>query len=99
MSDADAARWRVPSGQRLLFEDFEDGIVMFDAAVGATHLLNPTAAEALAVVVEHPGLATAELHRRLLARLEIDAQALPPAALAELLRRLEDLNLVRAGPE
>ena len=30
--------WRLPAGQRLLFEDFDDGIVMFDALVGATHL-------------------------------------------------------------
>jgi PqqD family protein of HPr-rel-A system len=90
--------WRLPTGQRLLFEDFDDGIVMFDAAVGATHLLNPTAAEALAIVQEHPGLSTAELHAQLLRRLEIAADVLPAAALAELMRRLEDLQLVSAVP-
>lgn len=98
MNSAIGSRWRLPAGQRLLFEDFDDGIVLFDAAVGATHLLNPTAAEALAIVQEQPGLATAELHAQLLARLEIGADALPLAALDELLRRLEDLQLVSPLP-
>jgi PqqD family protein of HPr-rel-A system len=86
--------WRLPAGQRLLFEDFDDGIVMFDALVGATHLLNASAAETLAIVEDAPGLATAEIHRRLLERLGIPESALPLPALEELLWRLEDLNLV-----
>jgi PqqD family protein of HPr-rel-A system len=91
-------RWRLPSGQRLLFEDFDDGTVMFDATVGATHLLTPTAAEALAIIQDRPGLSTAELHAELLARLELGADVLPAAALTELLRRLEDLQLVSGAP-
>lgn len=98
MNSAIGPRWRLPAGQHLLFEDFDDGIVLFDAAVGATHLLNPTAAEALAIVQEVPGLATDDLHARLLARLEIGGDALPRAALDELMRRLEDLQLVSALP-
>ena len=44
---------------------------MFDAGVGATHLLNPTAAEALAIVQEVPGLVDRpNCMRALLARLE-----------------------------
>ena len=89
-------RWRLPAGQRLVFEDFDDGIVLFDALVGGTHLVNATAAEALAVVEESPDLPAAEIHRRVLDRLELDAEALPLAALEELLRRLAALNLVRA---
>ena len=89
--------WRLPAGQRLLFEDFDDGIVMFDALVGATHLLNASAAETLAIVEDAPGLAAAVIHRRLLDRLRISEAALPLPALEELLWRLEDLNLVCAG--
>jgi PqqD family protein of HPr-rel-A system len=88
--------WRLRPGQRLLFEDFDDGIVMFDALVGATHLLNASAAETLAIVEDAPGLATAVIHRRLLERLGIAEAALPLSALDELLWRLEDLNLVCA---
>jgi len=89
-----AIGWRLPAGQRLLFEDFDDGIVMFDALVGATHLQNASAAETLAIVEDAPGLATAEIHRRLLERLGLPESALPLPALEELLWRLEDLNLV-----
>ena len=89
-------RWRVPDGQRLVFDDFDDGIVMFDALVGATHLLNASAAETLAIVQESPGLATDAIHRRLLERLQVAEATLPFAALEELLWRLEDLNLIAA---
>jgi PqqD family protein of HPr-rel-A system len=92
-------RWRIPNGQRLLYEDFDDGIVMFDAQVGATHLLNASAAEALAIVQESPGLSAVAIHRRLLERLEIPDDVLPFAALEELLWRLEDLSLVAASAE
>ena len=89
--------WRLPAGQRLLFEDFDDGIVMFDALVGATHLLNASAAETLEIVENAPGLATTDIHRRLLERLSIPEAALPLSALEELLWRLEDLNLICTG--
>ena len=88
--------WRIPDGQRLLYEDFDDGIVMFDALVGSTHLLNATAAETLALIQETPNLTAPDIHRRLLERLGIGDDALPQAALAELLWHLEDLNLVAA---
>jgi PqqD family protein of HPr-rel-A system len=90
-------RWRLPAGQRLVHEEFDDRVVLFDALVGSTHLLNATAAEALAIIEETPGLGTAAIHRELLARLELDAEALPLPAVEELLWRLEDLNLVGAG--
>ena len=91
-------RWRIPPGQRLIFEDFDDGVVLFDALVGSTHLLNATAAEALAIVEDMPGLRAPDIHRRLLDRLGIDAAALPEAAVIELLWRLEDLHLVGVCP-
>ncbi|HVR93751.1 MAG TPA: HPr-rel-A system PqqD family peptide chaperone [Casimicrobiaceae bacterium] len=100
LSVADGApepRWRIPAGQHFVIEDFDDGIVMFDALVGATHLLNVSAADTLAIVRESPGLATAAIHRCLLERLELGEEALPLAALEELLWRLEDLNLVTAS--
>ena len=69
---------------------------MFDALVGATHLLNASAVEALTIVQETPGLPAVAIHDRLLERLDIADNALPLAAVEELLWRLEDLNLVAA---
>lgn len=91
--------WRIPAGQHFVFADFEDGIVMFDALVGATHLLNGSAAETLAIVQASPGLTTAAIHRCLLERLQIEADVLPFAALAELVWQLENLNLIAAFAE
>jgi PqqD family protein of HPr-rel-A system len=88
--------WRIPDGQRLVFEEFDDGIVMFDAGVGATHLLNATAAEALAILEAEPRLDAEALRRRLLDGLPIADAALPLDAVQEMLLRLEDLGLVRA---
>lgn len=78
------------------FEDFDDGILMFDALVGSTHLLSATSAETLAVVIEAPGLTAPELHRRLLDRLALDERTLPFSSLHELLWQLENLNLLAA---
>ena len=69
---------------------------MFDALVGATHLLNVSAADTLAIVQESPGMTAGAIHRSLLERLELTEEDLPLAALEELLWRLEDLNLVAA---
>jgi PqqD family protein of HPr-rel-A system len=90
-------RWSIASGQRFVFEDFDDGIVMFDAVVGATHLLNVTAAETLILLQESPRLSTAELHARLLEKLEVSEEMLPLAAVEELAWRLEDLGLIAAS--
>ena len=91
--------WRILPGQRLRFEDFDDGIVMFDALVGATHLINASAAEALAIVESSPGISTADLHARLLERLDIADSALSLEDVDELLWRLEFLNIVCASPQ
>jgi PqqD family protein of HPr-rel-A system len=90
-------RWRIPAGQSFIVEDFDDGIVMFDALVGATHLLNVSAADTLEIVRDSPGLASAAIHRHLLERLEVGEDVLPLAALEELLWQLENLNLVVAS--
>jgi PqqD family protein of HPr-rel-A system len=92
-------RWHIAPGQRLIFADFDDGIVMFDAQVGATHLLNASAAEALAIIEESPALSAPTIHARLLDRLGLSTDALPFPALVELLWRLEDLNLIAATAE
>jgi len=94
MTSESDIHWRIPAGQRLVFEDFDDGIVMFDSLVGSTHLLNATAAEALAVIESEPGLHIDRIHARLLERLGVDSDALPIAAVADLLWQLEDLNLI-----
>jgi PqqD family protein of HPr-rel-A system len=90
----DSSRWCVPGGQHFAFADFDDGIVMFDARVGSTHLLNATAAEVLSIVHETPGLATAEIYRMLLARLDLGEHALPFGAVVDLMWQLENLGLV-----
>ncbi len=97
MTSASNLRWRIPAGQRLLFEDFDDGIVVFDVLVGSTHLLNASAAETLDIIESSPGIGTGAIHRALLARLRIAEDALPLAALEELLERLDNLSLVCAS--
>lgn len=89
-------RWRVPPGQRFVFEDFDDGIVLFDALVGSTHVVSVTAAETLALIAESPQLTAPEIHRRLLERTGVAEDALPFAAIHELLWQLEHLELVAA---
>jgi PqqD family protein of HPr-rel-A system len=91
-------RWRVPGDQQLLFEDFDDGIVLFDSKVGGTHLVNPTAAEALEVILDAPGLTAGEIHGRVLHRLALSEHALPLTALEELLRKLAELCLIVSEP-
>ena len=86
--------WRIAPGQRLSFEDFEDGVVLFDALVGSTHLLDPSAAEALAIIEEAPGLDASAIHAALLDRLQLSAEALPLAAVDALLQRFEAMALV-----
>jgi hypothetical protein len=47
-------------------------------------------------MLETPNLNAAELHARLVSRLELDELVLPVSAVEELLHQLEDLNLVSA---
>jgi PqqD family protein of HPr-rel-A system len=91
--------WHLWPGQRLIFEEFDDAIVMFDAVVGSTHVLNVTTAETLAIVQESTGLVTSSLYARLLQRLGVGEHALPKPAMDELLCRLEDLQLICARVE
>ena len=86
--------WRIAPGQRLLFQDFEDGVVLFDALVGSTHLLDASAAETLAIIEEAPGLDASAIHAKLLERLQLSAEALPLATVETLLHRFEALALV-----
>lgn len=94
MIDTSSPVWRIAHGQRLLFQDFEDGVVLFDALVGSTHLLDASAAETLAIVEEAPGLDASAIHARLLERLELPADALPLATLEALLHRFEAMALL-----
>ena len=89
--------WRIARGQRLSFQDFEDGVVLFDALAGSTHLLDASAAETLAIVEEAPGLDASAIHAQLLERLKLSAVALPLATLEALLQRFEAMALVSAS--
>jgi PqqD family protein of HPr-rel-A system len=91
---SESSRWRVPDGQHFAFADFDDGIVVFDARVGATHLVNATAAEALALVDQTPGIATDDIYRKLLECLNLDEGLLPRDAIVEMMWQLENLGLV-----
>jgi len=91
------SRWRIAEGQVLRFEEFDDGVVMFDALVGGTHLLNATAAESLALIAAEPDLSSEAIHARVCERLEVTADALPIASIVELLERLEDLRVIAAS--
>lgn len=71
---------------------------MFDALVGSTHVLDPSAAEMLAVIEETPGLDAAAIRERLGNRLALADGALPLSVVAGLLQQFELLNLVRADP-
>ncbi len=86
--------WRIAPGQRLLFQDLEDGVVMFDTLVGSTHLLDASAAETLAIIEQAPGLDASAIHAELLKRLELSAEALPLATVEALLQRFEAMALV-----
>ena len=88
--------WRIAPGQRLLFQDFEDGVVLFDALVGSTHLLDASAAETLAIIEEAPGLDTSAIHAHLLERLAIPPAALRLGEVEALLQRFEAMALVSA---
>ena len=90
--------WRIAPGQQLSFEELDDGVVAYDELVGATHRLDASAAEALAVIEEMPGLEAAGIRGQLLTRLALAPDALPLAAVEALLVRFELLNLVRAAP-
>ena len=90
--------WRIAPGQRLLFQDFDDGVVLFDTLVGSTHLLDASAAETLAIIEEAPGLEASAIHARLLERLVLSAEALPLPTVEALLQRFEAVALVSAEP-
>jgi PqqD family protein of HPr-rel-A system len=94
--DVSVLRWRIPRCQRFVFQDYDDGIVMFDALVGSTHVLSVSAAETLALIGDAPGLPAPEIHRLVLERTGAAAEALTYAALVELLWQLENLELVAA---
>jgi len=93
-SPSDSTRWCVPPGQHFAFADFDDGIVVFDARVGSTHLVNATAAEALSIVDGTPGIATVGIHRTLLERLALEEDALAFETVVDLMWQLENLGLV-----
>ncbi|HEY1325677.1 MAG TPA: HPr-rel-A system PqqD family peptide chaperone [Casimicrobiaceae bacterium] len=94
MTATDAWRWRIAPGQRLVVEDMDDGVLLYDALVGRTHLLNATAAEMLSVIEQTPGLTADEIRTRVAARLDIPLESLPLPAVDELLDWLARLCIV-----
>jgi PqqD family protein of HPr-rel-A system len=88
--------WRISPGQRLVFEDMDDGVLLYDALVGRTHLLNATAAEMLTVIEQTPGLSSDAIRLRVAQELQLTADALPLPAVEELLDWFARLGIVVA---
>lgn len=88
--------WRIAPGQRLVFEDMDDGVLLYDSLVGRTHLLNATAAETLTVLERNPGLTSDAIRRHVTEALDLPVDALPLSAVEELLDWFERLGILVA---
>ncbi len=74
--------WRLPAGAELLWQTWDDEVIVFNAASGQTHLLDALSAAALREIEKLPG-GNGELALRLAERFELDTDVL--------LRRLREV--------
>lgn len=87
--------WALAPGQSLVADDYDSEVVLFDRLSGSTHLVNATAAIALDLIRDNPGLTATDLHDRLTAYFDVSTDELPLPAIDTLLAHLESLGLVR----
>jgi len=69
-------------------------VLLFDARVGGTHLVNATAAELLGLVQSLPGLTSTQIQARLIEALGLAATDLPVTAVEDVLERFAALDIV-----
>ena len=87
-------RWHTVSPELISCRELDGELVVRNAQTGNTHLLSPLASEVLRILLEANGtMSSAEIADRLRGDEAGDAQL--PAAVAEVLPRLERQGLVR----
>jgi PqqD family protein of HPr-rel-A system len=85
--------WRVPPGNMLAWQVWDDEFLVYNTASGQTHHLNFLAGEALRSLETEPGSAS-ELVCRLADQFEI-AQDSPPLQMIDgLIRQFDELGLI-----
>ena len=90
--------WRITGGCRLHWRAWGEESIVYDAASGDTHLLDPLSAEVLKAL-ERSSMATAQLAELLGARLESVPEGELSSHISALLPRLHDLGLIESVPQ
>lgn len=84
--------WQLPAGAELLWQTWDEEVIVFNTASGQTHLLDALSAAVLKEVEDHPG-SIARLTIRLAKRFEIDTTDLSQR-LIEVCVRFDELGLL-----
>lgn len=83
--------WGLPAGARLLWQTWDDEVIVFNTASGQTHLLDVLSAAALEEIERRPGTID-QLSGRLADRFKLDTGALS-RRLAIVCARFDELGL------
>ena len=86
-------RWTVPSEASLIWRDWADHYVVYNAGSGHTHVLDPIGALALREIQVHP-LTMQEMANRLKVLLGLESVEEFHSKLQQLLVQFEELGLV-----
>ena len=86
--------WRVDRSDELLWETWDDGIVVFQPTSGKTHVLNPLGALALDLLAEAPSTAS-ELVERIAGATERPRDEALEGQVRTLLTYLDRLGIAR----
>ena len=84
--------WRLPVGAELLWQKWDDEVIVFNTASGQTHLLDALSAATLREIESRPG-GINQLADRLAERFELDGADLSQR-LTEVCARFDELGLV-----
>ncbi len=84
--------WCLPTGAELLWQTWDDEVIVFNTASGQTHLLDALSAAVLEEIENRPGDVD-RLALRLAERFELDTEALP-RRLGEVCKHFDELGLV-----
>jgi PqqD family protein of HPr-rel-A system len=94
MHDTAAPVYRVSGDVNLLWRQWDDEYIVFDAVSGDTHLLNEVAAEVLRTLSQHPCNAL-QLTHQVASRLRLESITEFPQNIEKLLGHLEALGLIQ----